>query len=64
MFKRSQGNTENVRGHKQSRTLDACLYTALKETKDRQHALFFVPDGKYMEFLLDVNKFSMLFFHS
>lgn len=44
--------------------LDACLYTDLKETKDSQQALFFVPDAKYMEFLLDVDECSMLFFHS
>lgn len=61
MFKRSQGNTENVRGCKQSRMLDACLYTDLKETKDNRHALFFAPDTKYMEFLLDVDEFSMLY---
>lgn len=41
--------------------LDACLYTDLKETKDNRHALFFVPDTKYMEFLLDVDEFSMLY---
>lgn len=44
--------------------LDACPYIDLKESKGSQHALFFVPDAKFMEFLLDVDEFSMLFFHS
>lgn len=36
--------------------LNSWLYTDLKEIKDSQHALFFVPHAKYMEFLLYVDE--------
>lgn len=62
--RKTWANAENVRGCRQSRILDACLYTDLKETKAVNVAYFFVPDAKNMQLLLDADESSMLFFHT